>query len=423
MTANVTSLAKVRATARDKLARQKVNDRATTTLLVLVVVLVVVGLGVTMSASSAVALNQTGTEDQWHFVKRQLVGVGLGTVALLVMSRIPYRFYRKLAVPAFLLTVGLLVAVELNGITEGGATRWLAIPGVTSFQPSEIAKVSVIVVLAYLLEKKSKLLTNFGHFVVPVAATLGVVGLLIIRQPDLGTLIVIGAAALAVIVASDAPMKFVLVLGVLAILAATVLAFDDGYRSTRIDAFLNPYDDPSGEGYQLIQGYYALGNGGVFGVGLGASRARWFYLPNAHTDFIFAIIGEETGLIGGLTVIGLFIALAAAGWVVASRAPDGFGRMVAAGITVWLSFQALVNIGGVLGVVPITGIALPFVSFGSTALAVAMGAIGILVNIAQSGTDAPLTQSKARRPKTQRGTKPRQSRAPSKRPGSRGRGR
>jgi cell division protein FtsW len=200
-------------------------------------------------------------------------------------------------------------------------------------------------------------------------------------------LIVIGAAAMAVIVASDAPMKFVLVIGLVAILAATYFAFDADYRASRIDSFLDPYADPSGDGYQVIQSYYALGNGGIFGVGLGASRARWFYLPNAHTDFIFAIIGEETGLIGGMTVIGLFIALAVAGWVVAARAPDRFGRMVAAGITVWLSFQALVNIGGVLGVVPITGIALPFVSYGSTALAVSMGAVGILVNIAQSGID------------------------------------
>ncbi|HXV72431.1 MAG TPA: putative lipid II flippase FtsW [Acidimicrobiia bacterium] len=385
MTSNVTSLTKVRAAAQGKLSRQKVNDRATTMLLVLVVVLVVVGLGVTMSASSAVALDVTESQDQWHFLKRQLVGVGLGTVALFVASRIPYRFYRKAAFPLFLLTVGLLVAVEMNGITEGGATRWLRLPGLTSFQPSELAKVSVVFVLAYLLEKKAKLLTNFPHFIVPVAAILGIIGVLIIRQPDLGTLIIIGAAAMAVIVASDVPMKFILVIGLIAILATTYLAFEADYRAARFDAFLDPYADPSGDGYQLIQGYYALGNGGVFGVGLGASRARWFYLPNAHTDFIFAIIGEETGLIGGLTVIGLFIALAVAGWVVASRAPDGFGRMVAAGITVWLSFQALVNIGGVLGVIPITGIALPFVSFGSTALAVSMGAIGILVNIAQSG--------------------------------------
>jgi cell division protein FtsW len=387
MTTNVTSLAKVRAAARDKMARQKANDRATTTLLVLVVVLVVVGLGVTMSASSAVALNQTESQDQWHFLKRQLVGVGLGTLALLVASRVPYRFYRKLAIPVFVLTVGLLVAVEFDGITEGGATRWLRVPGLTSFQPSEIAKVAVVFILAYVLEKKAKLLTSFGHFIVPVAATLGVVGVLVIRQPDLGTLIIIGAAAMAVIVASDVPMKFVLVLGVVAVLATTYLAFDVDYRASRIDAFLDPYADPSGDGYQLLQGYYALGNGGVFGVGLGASRARWFYLPNAHTDFIFAIIGEETGLVGGLTVIGLFIALAVAGFVVASRAPDRFGRMLAAGITVWLSFQALVNIGGVLGVVPITGISLPFVSFGSTALAVSMGAVGILVNIAQRGID------------------------------------
>ena len=387
MTADVTSLAKVRAAARKRVALRRVNDRTTTALLILVVVLVVVGLGVTMSASSAVALSQTDTQDQWHFVKRQLVGVGLGTVALILFAKIPYRFYRKAAIPGFLLTIGLLVAVEFRGITEGGATRWLSVPGLTSFQPSELAKVSVVFALAYIFEKKRRLLGDFGHFVVPIMATLGVVGLLIIRQPDLGTLIVIGAATMAVILASEAPMKYALVLGVVAILATAYMAFDADYRVGRIAGFLDPYSDPGGDGYQLLQGYYALGNGGIFGVGLGASRARWFYLPNAHTDFIFAIIGEETGLLGGLTVIGLFVALAVAGWIVAVRAPDGFGRMVAAGITVWLSFQALVNIGGVLGVIPITGIALPFVSFGSTALAVSMGAVGILVNIAQSGVD------------------------------------
>jgi cell division protein FtsW len=204
-------------------------------------------------------------------------------------------------------------------------------------------------------------------------------------QPDLGTTIIIGAAALAVIMASDTPIRYVLVLSVLVVAAAWVLAFSDEYRVDRIVGFLDPWNNSSGEGYQLIQGYYALSNGGLFGVGLGASRARWFYLPNAHTDFIFAIIGEETGLIGGLTVIGLFVVLALAGWLVAARAPDRFGRMVAAGLTAWLSFQALVNIGGVLGVMPITGIALPFVSYGSSALIVSMASLGILVNIAQAG--------------------------------------
>ena len=382
MTSNVTSIAKVRAAARDRAERFKVNNRAATALLVITVVLVVIGLGATQSASSAVALDQT--EDPYHFFKRQLVGVGVGTVALLVASRVPYRLYKKIAVPLFVVTVGLLVMVLVSGIETNGARRWLSAPGFT-FQPSEIAKVSVIFVLAYLLERKARLINRFGHFIVPVIATVGVVGFLVMKEPDLGTLLVIGAAAMAVIMASDTPIRFVLILGVTAIIATSLLAFSESYRADRITAFLDPYADSSGTGYQLIQGYYALGNGGLFGVGLGASRARWFYLPNAHTDFIFAIIGEETGLVGGLTVIALFLVLGVTGWVVASRAPDRFGRMIAIGITVWLSFQALVNIGGVLGVIPITGIALPFVSFGSTALIVSMAALGVLVNIAQSG--------------------------------------
>ena len=382
MTANVTSIAKVRAAARSRAERQRVNDRISTTLLVLVVVLVVIGLGATQSASSAVALDRT--QDSLYFFKRQLVGVGLGTLALLVASRLPYKWFRRLSMPLFLLTLGLLMAVLVVGEVIGGAQRWLSI-GPFTFQPSEVAKVSVIFALAFLLERKHKLLTRFGHFLVPVLATAGVAGALVMGQPDLGTTVIIAAAAMAVIVASDAPMRYLVYLGLAAVLVIAALALSEGYRAARIEGFLDPYADSSGTGYQLIQGYYALGNGGIFGVGLGASRARWFYLPNAHTDFIFAIIGEETGLIGGLTVMGLFVVLALAGWVVASRAPDRFGRMVAAGITGWLSIQALVNIGGVLGVVPITGIALPFVSFGSTALVVSMAAIGVLVNIAQSG--------------------------------------
>jgi cell division protein FtsW len=382
MTASVTSITKARATATGRAEQVRTNNRIVTTILVLVVVLVVIGLGATQSASSAVAIDQT--QDWLYFFKRQIIGVGLGALFLVIASRIPYRIYRKLALPLFVVTVGLLIAVLMTGEEVNGARRWLQLPMI-SFQPSEVAKVAVVFTLAFLLERKHKILDQLSHFLVPVLFVVGTVAVLVIRQPDLGTLIIIGAAAMAVIVASDSPMRYVLLLGVAVVLVTTFLAFDESYRATRITSFLDPYADSSGSGYQLIQGYYALGNGGIFGVGLGASRARWLYLPNAHTDFIFAIIGEETGLIGGLTVIGLFIALAVAGWVVALRAPDRFGRMVAAGITTWLSFQALVNVGGVLGTVPITGIALPFVSFGSTALAVAMAGAGVLVNIAQSG--------------------------------------
>ena len=382
MTASVTSIAKVRAAARSRAERLKTNNRTATALLVLGVVLIVIGLGATQSASSVVAIDQA--EDRFYFFKRQLIGVGIGTIALLVASRIPYRVYRRLALPGFIVTVALLVAVLVLGPVIGGSQRWLPVAGF-SFQPSELAKVAVVIVLAHLLEKKHRLLTRFGHFVVPVVFTVGVIGGLVILQPDLGTTIIIGAAAMAVIMASESPLRYVLLLTILVVGAAWLLAFSDQYRVDRITGFLNPWENASGEGYQLIQSYYALSNGGLFGVGLGASRARWFYLPNAHTDFIFAIIGEEAGLIGGLTVIGLYVVLALAGWAVAARAPDRFGRMVAAGLTAWLTFQAIVNIGGVLGVMPITGIALPFVSFGSTALIVAMASLGILVNIAQAG--------------------------------------
>ncbi len=385
MTASVTSLAKVRAAARERAELLRTNNRMSTVLLVVVVVLIVIGLGATQSASSAIALDRS--EDRFYFFKRQLMGVGMGTVALLIASRIDYRKYRKLAVPLFALTMVLLVAVLAVGDTAGGATRWVEFGGLR-FQPSELAKISVVLVLAFVLERKRKLLGRIGHFLVPLVATVGVTTALIMRQPDLGTMIVVGAAAMAVIVASETPFRFVMLLAVVAVMATTLLAFGADYRTARIDSFLDPFADPEGGGWQVIQGYYALANGGFLGVGLGASRARWFYLPNAHTDFIFAIIGEETGLVGGLTIIALFIVIAVAGWVVAARAPDPFGRMVAAGLTVWISFQALVNIGGVLGVLPITGIALPFVSYGSTALIVSMASLGILVNIAQAGVDA-----------------------------------
>lgn len=382
MTASVTSISRVRAAARDKAERARVNNRAATALLVVVVVLIVIGLGSTQSASSVVGINQAS--DRFFFFKRQLLGVGIGTAALLVTSRINYRIYRKMALPLFIGSLAALVAVPYVSPTIGGAQRWIPLP-FFNFQPSEVAKLAVILVLALVLDKKASLLGKFGHFIVPVALIIGSVGYFMLKQPDLGTLIVLAGAGMAVIMTSATPFRYVMAIIAGSTALATKLALSESYRLRRFDGFLDPWGTASDQGYQLVQGYYALSNGGLFGVGLGASRARWFYLPNAHTDFIFAIIGEETGLIGALTVVALFAVLAFAGWIVAMRAPDNFGRMIAAGITVWLSFQALVNIGGVLGLLPITGIALPFVSFGSAALIVSMAALGILVNIAQQG--------------------------------------
>ena len=381
-TAKVTSMTARRIAQRRRAEQSVANARAATTLFAVVAALLVIGLTATTSASSAVAIDQQS--DGLFFLKRQLMGIGLGVVAMAVAARVPYAVYRKAAMPIFLGSVGLLVATLAIGTGANGAQRWIVVGPVT-FQASEFAKFAVVVVLAALLEKKQRLLSDFGHFVAPVAFVVGIVGLLVMLQPDLGTTIVIAAAALGVILTSATPLRFVVYSGLASSVLATVFAFSARYRIDRIIGFRDPWADVQGTGWQLVQSYYALGSGGVTGVGLGASRARWFYLPNAHTDFIFAIIGEETGFVGALLVMGLFVLLAAAGWAIASRAMDPFGRMLATGITVWLTFQAIVNISGVLGVLPITGITLPFVSYGSTAVAVSMGAIGVLANIAHTG--------------------------------------
>lgn len=378
----ITSITELRAAARARADQRTANARSATTLMVVMAALLVVGLAATTSASSVVGIGSQ--EDQFFFLKRQLIGVGLGAVALFFTSRISYQLYRKFAMPIFVAVSVLLLAVLVVGEEVAGAQRWIDL-GPISLQPSELAKFSVIVALAAVLDKKRRMLGDLGHFLAPVAMFLGGTALLVMLQPDLGTTIVIAVAAMAVVLTSTAPFRFVVGTGFVGGILASILAFSAGYRRDRITGFLDPWADAGGTGWQLIQSYYALGTGGLFGVGLGGSRARWFYLPNAHTDFIFAIIGEETGFIGASMVLALFALFAAAGWTVARRAPDAFGRMVAAGITTWITVQAIVNIGGTLGVMPITGITLPFVSYGGTAIAVTMAAAGVLVNIAHSG--------------------------------------
>ena len=382
MTAKVTSITQARAAAVRSAGRSRVNSRLATVLTVVALVLIVIGLAATLSASSTVGLG--GGDGQYSLFLRQLTGLGVGAVAMFVTVRIGYQTYRKLAIPILGLSFALLIAVLVIGRMAGGSRRWLEL-GPIGFQPSEFAKFAVIVALAAIMERKQRLLGDFGHFLAPVVVVVGGTSALVMLQPDLGTTIVIAACSLAVLLVSAAPFRFVLLTGALSAGAGAFLAVAAPYRFARITGFLDPWADPSGTGYQLIQSYLALGTGGVLGVGVGNSRARWFYLPNAHTDFIYAIIGEETGLIGGMLVIALFLVLAITGWAVARRAPDSFGRMLAAGITAWFSLQAIVNIGGVLGVLPITGITLPFVSFGSTALVVSLAALGILVNVARHG--------------------------------------
>jgi len=383
MTAGVTSITRARAAARSKAERRTTNARMATLLLVPIAILTVIGLGATMSASAIIGKEQY--DDQLFYFTSQLKWVGLGIVVLVLATRVRYQRYRRFAIPIFLLSVVGLIAVLQFGVVRGGSRRWIELGSFASLQPSEFAKFGVIVLLAMVMEKKEKLLNDFWHFLIPVAVPLGLVGVLMLKQPDLGTAVVIYGAAITVITVSAAPIRYVIMTALSGTALGMLMALAEPYRRARVISFLDPFSDKLGDGWQVVQSQLALGTGGVFGVGLGASRARWSFLPNAHTDFIFAIIGEETGFAGGVIVLVLFAWLTVVGIAISYRAPDRFGRMLAAGLVAWLSLQALINIGGVVGALPVTGMPLPFVSYGGSALLTVMGAAGILVNIARQG--------------------------------------
>ena len=370
---------------RRRAAAAVVRDRRSILLVVPVVMLLIIGLGAMLSASSVVSIREFG--DPLFYIKRQVIWVGLGLAAFVVTSRIPYRVYERLALPIYVIAMMGLVATMLFGDVRGGARRWIEV-GPLTLQPSEFAKVATLIVLAAVLAKKGHLLRRLGHFLIPVLVILGTVSVLLLLQPDFGTMLLIGAAAFAVMLASMAPLGYLAGLATVGGVLAVVGAFAMDYRRDRITGFLDPFADPLDTGHQAVQSLVALGTGGWFGVGLGASRARWSFLPNAHTDFIFAIIGEETGFVGASLVIVLFAHFVYMGIRVALRAPDMFSRLLAVGIVAWLSVQALITIAGVVGALPITGVPLPFVSSGGNAMLVNLAAVGILVNIARS-TPAP----------------------------------
>jgi len=393
LSGRVTPITGARSHRRRAAVQTDVRERRSVLILVPVAMLLIMGLGEMLSASSVISIRQFG--DPLFYFKRQVLWVGLGLAAFVVTTRFPYRNYRSLALPMYVLTVVLLLATLVVGDNRGGAVRWIEV-GPLTIQAAEFAKFSTVALLATVLTKKERWLTHLPHFVWPVSVILGVVGLMLLAQPDFGTFLLIIAAAFAVMMASAAPFRYVVGLWTLGVAMATALAFALPYRRARIMSFLDPMADPLGAGHQAVQSLVALGTGNWFGVGLGASRARWSFLPNAHTDFIFAIIGEETGLAGALLVVSLFLALAIVGVRIALKAPDKFGRLLAVGIVSWLSFQALVNIGGVTAVLPITGVPLPFVSAGGNAMLVNLAAIGVLVNIARTASSEPASTSDVR---------------------------
>ncbi len=352
--------------------------------IVAVVALVVVGLAMVLSASSVSSLYD-GTDTWFHF-RRQGMWLGLGTVALLVARSIDYQHWRQLipvALGVTLVTL-LVVLVPSIGIEAKGATRWIAV-GPLSFQPTELLKLTMVLYTADLLAKRERALDQPLHTIGPVLLVFAVCAFLVMLQPDLGSVIVVGGITLTMLFAGGVALGPLLGVSAAGVGLALVLTMTEAYRRDRLLAFLDPWEDPLNAGYQTIQSLVGVANGGVTGVGIGEGRAKWGYLPEAHTDFIYAVVGEEMGFVGSVMVLSLFLVVAALGIRIALRAPDRFGTLVALGIVAWLVIQALVNIGTVVGVLPITGVPLPFVSFGGTSLVAGMAAVGVMLNIGRQG--------------------------------------
>ena len=353
-----------------------------------VAVLCLISLVMVLSASSVLALREDGSS--WLYFRKQLLWVAAGTAALVVGARIDYRALRRLGGPVLLLSVVLLVVVLLPGVglTAGGSTRWLG-AGSLRMQPSELAKLGLLLFGADLLARRGSDEETLRRAMRSYLLAFLVVAVLVLRQPDLGTTLVAGCIVLCVLFVAGTPLASMVGLIGVAVAGTFVLGMAEPYRRERMLSFLDPWADAGNTGYQVVQSLVGLGTGRFTGVGVGASRAKWGFLPNAHTDFIFSIIGEELGMVGSLLVLGLFMAFTVLGIRAALRAPDRFGMLLASGITAWVVGQAVINIGAVLAVLPVSGVPLPFVSFGGTSMVLLMGAVGVLLNVAGQGSARP----------------------------------
>lgn len=351
-------------------------------------VFALVGIGLLTIASAGVSYGNIRFGDPYYFFKEQLIGLAVGTLLLLIAERVPYQLWRRFVVPLFAVALIFLVLVFIPGLgtTVYGAARWVDF-GLFSFQPSEIMKIAIIFYLAAWLSRRGQRTSqDFYEGFLPFFIVLSVVGFLIIKQPDTGTLGLIFCISLSIFFASGANLRHIAGLIALAFFALFVLIKIAPYRMQRFLVFLNPEHDPLGAGYQMTQAFLAIGTGGWFGVGLGHSRQKFNYLPEPVTDSIFAVLAEETGLLGGAFVISLFLFFLWRGIRVARRAPDKFGELLAVGIVAWVVCQAFINIAAITGLIPLTGIPLPFISFGGTSLAVLMAAVGVLLNISRHST-------------------------------------
>ena len=349
--------------------------------------LVVFGLVMIFSAGVALSLNEFG-EPYYYFYHQLFYGIIPGLIVWVVAQNIHYSKWERWSFIFFGITLILLVMVFIPGIGQAhkGAARWIYL-GPINFQPTELAKLSIILYLAAWLSKRREKVQSFTEGFIPFVAVLVVLGILIIQQPDIGTLGMIVIIATAVFFLAHGRISHLMLLGASGIMFLWMLIKIAPYRMARLTVFLDPSTDPQGIGYQINQALIAIGSGGILGTGLGHGRQKFLYLPEPIGDSIYAIICEELGLIGGLAILILFLIIGWRGIKIAKGAPDFFSRLVAGGITVWLVFQAFINIAAITSLIPLTGIPLPFVSYGSSALIVSLLASGILLNISKYRED------------------------------------
>ncbi len=344
------------------------------------VVLLLVFIGVVMVFSASAIVSHERFDTSYFFLIKQIIWTVMGVFLMLVLARIDYNKLQKFSRPLMVFSFSLLVLVLL--IEPGEIKRWLKF-GMVNFQPSEMAKICLILYIADVLDRKGSKLQDFKKGLLPILAVAGIFLILIYAEPDLGTAVILGLVVLAMLFMGGVRLFHLLSLVLASIPLLYFAVFHVGYRRERILTFINPWADAQRIGYQIVQALLALGSGGFFGKGLGASRAKLFFLPEPYTDFIFSIIGEELGFLGASLIIFLFVIIAWRGLHIATRAPNQFGNLLAAGITFLITFQAVLNISIATACLPTKGITLPFLSYGGSSLVFSLAGVGILLNISR----------------------------------------
>jgi cell division protein FtsW len=357
------------------------NRKGPDTILLLATLFLLIA-GITMIYSSSSIMAMEKYKDSLYFLKRQFFFILLGLIGMLLFWKIPYQNLRKWAYPVLFLSVALLLLLFIPhvGVRVNRATRWLRI-GIFSFQVTELVKIGIVIFFAYYLTRKETNPEKFTQgFLIPILISMPILAL-IIWQPDFGAVVIIAIIMLSMLFLSGVRLRYIAGLVALLVPLAVWQVMRASYRLERLKTMFDPWKDPLGTGFQIIQSFISFGSGGTFGVGIGDGMQKLYYLPEPHTDFILSVIAEEGGFIAVAIIISLFVVFIFRGFMIAFKAPDLFGSLLAAGLTMMIAVEAFVNIAGVMGVVPIKGLALPFVSYGGSSLVMSLTAVGILMNV------------------------------------------